>query len=339
MSRSTSHVPTLRPLRCVYRRMLALAVPAALAACQGAADPLAPDAAGDPSAPAASSVTETAAPSSDLLGALTPDRITFTGYTADNGGDIWSMDPQGGSLVHLTSFTGLEYEPSWSYDHTRIAFSRMRTYGTDIYLVNADGTNKHWARSAIYPGPIDEPSWSPDGTHLLVRIQFQAHLCLASIDLATGNMALVAPAGLLAVEGGHPMYDLTGKTIFYVDGTGKTIKRFTPGGAQTTVYTSSSYIDDPALSPDGTKLAFAAGLTATDGEIYALTIATKAVKRLTFNSIADQNPAWSPDGTKLAFASYKTGRMQIWTMNSSTGGNLTRITNRTYGAVTPSWAQ
>ena len=40
---------------------------------------------------------------------------------------------------------------------------------------------------------------------------------------------------------------------------------------------------------------------------------------------------------KLAFASYRTGKMQIWTMHSSTGGSLTRITNRAYGAVWPAW--
>jgi TolB protein len=323
----------------VYRRLLFLAVPAALAACQGAGDSLAPDAAGDPAAPAASPATEDAAPAPNLLGALASDRIVFSNFTADKGSDVWSMDPQGGTPAHLTSFTGLEFEPSWSYDHKHIAFTRLRNNPTDIFLMNADGTNKHWARSATYAGNIDEPSWSPDGTHLLVRIQYNYGFYLAKLDLATGNLALVAPAGLFGVVGSFPIYDPTGKTIIYVGTDYKTIKRFTPGGALTTVFTSSAYLDQLAISPDGTRLAYSAGVTASNSEIYVLNLATKVAKRLTYNSASDQNPAWSPDGTKLAFASYRTGKMQIWTMNSSTGGSLTRITSRTYGATSPSWAQ
>jgi Tol biopolymer transport system component len=339
MSRSTSQIPTLRRLCRVYRRMLFLAVPAALAACQGAGDSLAPDAAGDPAAPVASPATEEAAPSPDIVGALASNRIAFSSFTADNGSDVWSMDPQGGTLARLTSFTGLENEPSWSYDHKHIAFTLQRNTATDIFLMNADGTNKHWARSATYAGNIDEPSWSPDGTHLLVRIQYNYGFYLAQLDLATGNLALVAPAGLFGVAGSYPIYDPTGKAIIYLDNAYKTIKRFTPNGALTTVFTSSTYLGFLAISPDGTRLAYSAAFTPSNSEIYVLNLATKVAKRLTWNGAADQSPTWSPDGTKLAFASYRTGKMQIWTMNSSTGGSLTRITSRAYGATSPSWAQ
>jgi len=102
---------------------------------------------------------------------------------------------------------------------------------------------------------------------------------------------------------------------------------------------SSAYVADPAIAPDGTRLAYAGAVSPSNTEIYVLNLATKVTKRLTFNGAADQNPTWSPDGTKLAFASYRTGKMQIWTMNSSTGGSLTRITSRAYGATSPSWAQ
>src|SRR6266511_3080719 len=120
MSRSISQAAAPRRLARVYCRILGLAVPAALAAC---ADSLAPAAAGDPSAPAAAA-TEAVAPSADLLGALASDRIAFTDFTANHGSDIWSMGPEGGNLAHLTAFTGIETDPSWSYDHKHIAFTR-----------------------------------------------------------------------------------------------------------------------------------------------------------------------------------------------------------------------
>ena len=333
MSRSTSQTPTL-----VYRRMLALAVPAALAACQGPTD-LAPDAAGDASAPAALPVTEAAAPSSALLSALASNRIAFLANTAGGGMNIWTMDPLGGTLARVTSFNDLGFEPSWSYDHKHIAFLRLRGAYKDVYLVDADGTNKHWARSATYPGSIVDPSWSPDGTHLLVSVVIQNNPYLAKIDIATGNLALVAPTGAFAAAGTNPIYDPTGKTIFYLDNDSKTIKRFTPGGALTTVLTSRFYLGSLAISPDGTRLAYSANVKDMNGEIFVLNLATKVTKRLTFNGAVDHSPTWSPDGTKLAFASYRTGKMQIWTMNSSTGGSLARITSQTYGASGPSWAR
>jgi TolB protein len=317
-------------------RLIALLVPATIAACQDTGNPLAPDAVADPSTIGAAAVEESAA-APHPTGALVPNRIAFTSYTADGGADIWTMDPQGGSLAHLTSFSGMEYGPSWSPDHKHIAFGRMRGSYYNVYLADADGTHKHWALPAAYTGALDETSWSPDGTNLLVRVEFQNSLCIGKIDVATGNLALVAPAGVFGVEGGFPVYDPTGKTIYYVDRNLKTIKQFTPGGALTTVFTSNLYIAFLAISPDGTRIAYSASPGGSNSDIYVLNLATKVTKQLTFNPTTDHDPTWSPDGTKLAFASDRSGKTQIWTMNSSNGGSLTRITSRAYGAVTPAW--
>ncbi|HEU4954383.1 MAG TPA: hypothetical protein VFT28_07425 [Gemmatimonadales bacterium] len=328
MFRLTCQIPPLRRLR----RTLALAVPVALAACEGGSDAFAPEATGDPA-------PELAAPTPDLLGTLGSNRIAFTVNTSGGGSDIWTMDPQGGTPAHVTTYNDIAFDPTWSLDHKRIAFTRLRGIYKDVYLVNADGTNPRWARSATYPGAIVDPSWSPDGTHLLVSVVIQNEPYLAKLDLATENLSLIAPAGVFGVAGTSPVYDLAGKTIYFVAKGDQTIKRFTPGGSLNTVLTSSFYLGGLALSPDGTRLAYSATVKDMNGEIFVLNLATKVSKRLTWNGAVDHSPTWSPDGTRLAFASYRTGKMQIWTMNSSTGGTLTRITSRPYGASAPSWAR
>jgi hypothetical protein len=79
-----------------------------------------------------------------LLGALTTNRLVFSSFTADGGSDVWTMDPQGGSQTRLTSFTGVENDPKWSYDHSRVAFVRIRNSLTDIYLADLDSGNTRY---------------------------------------------------------------------------------------------------------------------------------------------------------------------------------------------------
>jgi Tol biopolymer transport system component len=336
MPRFLNQTPTLRRIRRVYWRILVLGLSGAIGGCQDAAEPFAPDPTDDP-APTGAVVTQDAVLPGPL-GTLVSNRIVFSGYKSDGSADIFTMDAQGGTVAHLTNFASMEWAPMWSYDHKRIAFGRARNGYSDVYVMNADGTNKHWARSATYSGNIDEFSWSPDGTNLLVKVAIQGRGYLARIDLASGNMALIAPMGYSAVEGRFPIYDPTGKSIFYLDNTGQNIKRFTPGGAVTTVLISGMYLGRPAISPDGTRLVFPASVPPNNPEIYVFNFATQITKRLTANSATDYYPTWSPDGTKIAFSSDRSGKLQIWTMNSSTGGSLTRITSRTYGAHVPSWA-
>ena len=331
MSRTFSQVPALRRFARAYRHVLALSVPAALAACQGATDALAPEQADAPET--------AAAPSSELTALVGANRIAYVVQTKAGSTDIWSTNPNRGISKQLTSFTGKEDSPSWSFDHSRIAFTRLRNGLPDIYLMNADGTGKRWARSTPYSGLIDQPSWSPDGSHLLVRVYSQ-NWYLAKLDLATGNLVLVAPSRALAVRGSFPIYDQTGTYIYYRDDvTNRAIKRFKPGGEETTVLTSTWSLGDLAISPDGKKLAYAAAVNDNNWEIFMQDLATKVTTRRTFTDGTDARPTWSPDGTKLAFSSVRTGKWQIHIMFLTGGGGVLPLTNTPYGAYGPAWVR
>jgi TolB protein len=137
--------------------------------------------------------------------------------------------------------------------------------------------------------------------------------------------------------GWYPIYDKDGKWIYYVDGTSHMVRRFQRNGGDYYVEGFPGSVGELAFSPDGTKLALSMVYDLKNREILVENLSTHQSKRLTDNSANDNHPAWSPDGTLIAFASDRSGKFQIYTMNSSTGGNLHKITNKTNGAAYPSW--
>ena len=304
------------------------------AACDGADSPVAP-AGAEPVAP------ESAAPAPDFLTAGTGPRILFS--SARTGGtDIYRMDPDGNNVVRVTSFTGAEQTPAWSWDNKRIAMVRTRIdastgWYSDIFLMNADGTGKRWARPAASAFEITDPAWSPDGTRLVVVAWIMGAGRLALINVATGDITFISVV-LGGPVGYFPAFDPTGTTIVYVsadvmgmetihsDGSGHQV--VTAGPAGSTV--------KPVFSPDGKRIAFGRSVGG-NFDIYVKNLVTGSVKRLTSHVASDFDPTWSADGSRIAFTSLRSGKTQIWTV-SSAGGTQTRITHTSVAEGGAAWS-
>jgi len=87
-----------------------------------------------------------------------------TDPTAGGQGPIWLLRPDG-SQVKLDSSVW-DYAPSISYDGSRIAFARFdpTTWSSDIYSVNADGSDFHLVASGGGTNDLTVPTISPDGS-------------------------------------------------------------------------------------------------------------------------------------------------------------------------------
>ncbi|MDH7569198.1 MAG: carboxypeptidase regulatory-like domain-containing protein, partial [Armatimonadota bacterium] len=72
---------------------------------------------------------------------------------------------------------------------------------------------------------------------------------------------------------------------------------------------------EPALSPNGLRLAYASNESG-DYDIYVLTLPSGPKVKLSLGTSEERHPTWAPGADKIAFTSdYQTGLPKIWSMN------------------------
>jgi hypothetical protein len=93
-------------------------------------------------------------------------RFVFVSERVGNP-DIWLLDEQGRE-VQLTFDAAPDLAPVWSPDGTQVAFESRRDGNSEIYVMDADGSNP--VNLTINAADDRAPAWSPDGA----RIAFQS---------------------------------------------------------------------------------------------------------------------------------------------------------------------
>jgi Tol biopolymer transport system component len=196
----------------------------------------------------------------------------------DGSDEIYTCNAGGSNVTRLTNDPAWDKQPVWSPDGTKIAFvkdflfSDINSIGSNIYIMNADGSN---VVQLTFTGYAGHPAWSPDGT----KIAFTS-----GID-ATGITGVL--------------------TIKIVNSSNGSVL------VQTGMY-GASFIPDPAWSPDGTKIAFDTDIIFWDVISAIFTICPNGGNQnplTTQYGIVDDywKPAWSPNGSKLSVTIFEMG--------------------------------
>lgn len=98
-------------------------------------------------------------------------------------------------------------------------------------------------------------------------------------------------------------------------------------------YTPTPYYADPAISPDGSEIAFISG-----GDIWTVSANGGEARLLVAHSATESRPLYSPDGSTIAFNSSRSGNGDVYTMNMATG-KLTRLTYDDGADELSAWAK
>jgi hypothetical protein len=160
-------------------------------------------------------------------------------------------------------------------------------------------------------------------------------------------VALATVAALLALAGTRPAQaafpGLNGE-IAYESGDGDVWAMDPNGLAQRNLMPGpNGSSGTPAWSADGTKMAFARGVSDSNYEIFTMNADGSGLRRLTNNATSDLYTAWSPDGTKIAFARFRAGassadgHWDVWVMDSDGSGQM-RLTSTEDWDTHPAWS-
>lgn len=96
------------------------------------------------------------------------------------------------------------------------------------------------------------------------------------------------------------------------------------GSGQREIPTGLELNASPALSPDGTQIAFS-GSAKGNPDIYVVSTSGSGLKRLTMTHALEASPDWSATGRQILYTSDQSGTPQIWVMDAE-GTGARRVT-------------
>lgn len=230
----------------------------------------------------------------DLMQALTGKRGMYTtrlvaSRSASKGGnkEIYVMDWDGANMQKITSHNSISLSPAWSNKGDKIAYTAFAYHKKDK-VRNADLFIYDLASAKRF------------------LVSYRKGINSGAAFLPGDNMLLLT----LSQEGSPD--------IFRMSADGVTLTPITRGP-------NRSMNVEPAVSPDGSKIAFSSDRSGRP-MIFVMNVDGTNPKRLTFAGKYNASPAWSPDGKTLAFAGYDKDHFDIFTIDAD-GRNLRRLTD------------
>ncbi len=240
-------------------------------------------------------------------------------------GTIRRLTHNAAAVLHL---------PAWSPDGRHIAFVSERDGNSEIYVMDADGSNP---RNLTHNAASDAfPAWSPDGRHIAFHSERDGNYEIYVMDADGSNPRNLAHN---AASDAFPAWSPDGRHIAfqsYRDGNYEIYVMDAEGSNPRNLTHNAAWDQVLAWSPDGRQIAFQ---SYRDGnwEIYVMDADGSNPRNLTLNAGRDEFLAWSPDGRQIAFQSNRDGNWEIYVMDAD-GSNPRNLTHNAGSDWSPVWS-
>ncbi|QYU70271.1 PD40 domain-containing protein [Leptolyngbya sp. 15MV] len=211
-------------------------------------------------------------------------------------GDIYTMPITGGTPNRIAEGLAWEVHPRFSPDGRRIAFTSDRGGGDNIWLMNADGSDKRQVTKEAFR-LVMQPSWNPDGRTIAAKKHFTTQR-----SLGTGEVWLYHVSG----GGGVQLVKRASETLQKELGE----PTFAPGGEA--VYYTRNVTSGPIFeyAQDSQQSVFAI-------ERYDLASGEVTTAVSGFGGAVRPQP--SPDGRSISFVRRDRDQSQLWVKDLSSG--------------------
>ena len=244
--------------------------------------------------------------------------IVFVKRVADNEAHLWVVGIADGRERRLTWAAGVDGEPAWSHDGTRVAFQSNRAGrgASNIYVVSADMGEKRGSPRAV---PLTEdnalsgaPAWSPDDSRLAFESTRAGNLDVWVMNADGEGAGAVTRS---PEPDTSPRWSPDGKWIAFsssrsgarelwvMDPEGSLPRQLTTGGV-------ASW--RPRWTPDSAELIFMRAAGPGAAEFYQVLRNGTGLKQVVAGAASLRDPAVSPDGKWLAFSANPDGVYQIF---------------------------
>jgi Tol biopolymer transport system component len=258
-------------------------------------------------------------------------------FVSSRDGDyaIFTMAADGGGERRLTEVEGaaeeslfFQIDPAWSPDGARIAFASGRSGTSDIYVMNADGTET--TRLTSTDENDAHPTWSADARTI-------AFTRAGDIYAMSADGSSPRRISDVLVEESDPAWSPDGNWIAYVRRTPGTVVQevwvMRPDGSGRRALTrQNGRAFTPAWSPDSTRIVFSTNAESEVYELFTIGIDGKGLRSVVPTAGDNFEPSWSPDGSRIAYQ--EDGA--IFTVELG-GGELERLTDSANNDSSPVW--
>lgn len=263
--------------------------------------------------------------------------ISKTGGSSAPRFNLWVADSDGEGASSALGSSEPIISPAWSPNGQQLAYVSFESRKPVVY-VHEVATGKRRA-VADYKGSNSSPAWSPDGRNLVVTLSRDGGSQMF-LMAASGGGELRKLSSSLSIDT-EAVFAPDGQNIYFVSDRGGSPQIYrmpVSGGAAQRVSFSGNYSISPAISPNGSKLAFISRISGAF-KLVLQDLATGTVQPLT-ETEADESPSFSANGKQIIYATQiaSGGRWQEALMTTTLDGRVKSKLTASIGDIRePDW--